>query len=117
MVEITILAHYEAVIRKRGWVHPIIVGALLLRAVNSDLGSGRLGGLPPEAPTDPDVRNSRLRLFGPRLCYVTFAICSSFVDTVMEPDVSAIFPSNVPVCRCPLPSAGSLGLVPPLHRY
>jgi hypothetical protein len=24
MVEITILAHHEAVFRKRGWVHPII---------------------------------------------------------------------------------------------
>jgi hypothetical protein len=28
-------------------------------------------GLLPEAPTDPDVRNSRIRLFGPRLRYVT----------------------------------------------
>jgi hypothetical protein len=35
----------------------------------------------------------------------------------MEPDVSAIFPSNVPVFRCSLPSTGSLGLVPPLLRY
>src|SRR5260370_42347387 len=35
----------------------------------------------------------------------------------MEPDVSAIFPSNVPVFRCSLPSMGSLGLVPPLLRY
>ena len=35
----------------------------------------------------------------------------------MEPDVSAIFPSNGSVFRCPLPSTGSLGLVPPLHRY
>ena len=25
----------------------------------------------PEAPTDPDMRISRIRLFGPRLCYVT----------------------------------------------
>ena len=32
-------------------------------------------------------------------------------------DVSAIFPSNVPVFRCSLPSTGSLGLVPPLPRY
>ena len=47
----------------------------------------------------------------------SFAIRSSFVDTVMEPDVSAIFPSNVPVFRCSLPSTGSLGLVPPLLRY
>ena len=35
----------------------------------------------------------------------------------MEPDVSAIFPSNVSVFRCSLPSTGSLGLVPPLLRY
>jgi hypothetical protein len=28
-------------------------------------------GLLPEAPTDPDVRNSRIRLFGSRLRYVT----------------------------------------------
>ena len=28
-------------------------------------------GLLPEAPTDPDVRISRIRLFGPRFCYVT----------------------------------------------
>src|SRR5260370_21953771 len=34
----------------------------------------------------------------------------------MEPDVSAIFTSNVPVFRCSLPSMGSLGLVPPLLR-
>ena len=31
-------------------------------------------------------------------------------------DVSAIFPSNVPVFRCSLSSTGSLGLVPPLPR-
>jgi hypothetical protein len=47
----------------------------------------------------------------------SFAIRSSFVDTVVELDVSAIFPSNVPVSRCSLPSAGSLGSVPPLLRY
>jgi hypothetical protein len=44
-------------------------------------------------------------------------VLSGFVDTVMEPGVSAIFPSNVPVFRCPLSSTGSLGLVPPLRRY
>src|ERR1700693_4931464 len=47
----------------------------------------------------------------------SFAIRPSFVDTVVEPDVSAIFPSNVPAFRCLLPSTGSLGLVPPLLRY
>jgi hypothetical protein len=30
-------------------------------------------GLLPEAPTDPDVRISRIRLFGPRLHYATGA--------------------------------------------
>jgi len=30
-------------------------------------------GLLPEAPTDPDVRNYRIRLFSPRLRYVTWA--------------------------------------------
>src|ERR1700694_4841820 len=47
----------------------------------------------------------------------SFAIRPSVVDTVVEPDVSAIFPSNVPAFRCLLPSTGSLGLVPPLLRY
>ena len=47
----------------------------------------------------------------------SFAIRLSFVDTVVELDVSAIFPSNVPVSRCFLPSTGSLGSVPPLRRY
>src|SRR6266851_7190362 len=47
----------------------------------------------------------------------SFAIRSSFVDTVVELDVSAIFPSNVPASRCSLPSTGSLGLVPPLRQY
>jgi hypothetical protein len=30
-----------------------------------------VGELLAEAPTDPDVRISRVRLFGSRLCYVT----------------------------------------------
>ena len=34
-------------------------------------GVGSPRGLLPEAPTDPDVRISRIRLFGPRLRYVT----------------------------------------------
>jgi hypothetical protein len=33
--------------------------------------SGRLGGLLPEAPTDPDMQVSRIRLFGRRFRYVT----------------------------------------------
>ena len=35
------------------------------------MGVGSPRGLRPEAPTDPDVRISRIRLFGPRLRYVT----------------------------------------------
>jgi hypothetical protein len=35
----------------------------------AEVGSPR--ELLPEAPTDPDVRNSRIRLFGSRLRYVT----------------------------------------------
>jgi hypothetical protein len=34
-----------------------------------------------------------------------------------EPDVSFIFPSNGSMIRCPRPSTGSLGKVPPLRRY
>src|ERR1700682_3079751 len=34
-------------------------------------GVGSPRELHPEAPTDPDVRISRIRLFGSRLCYVT----------------------------------------------
>jgi hypothetical protein len=29
------------------------------------------GDCAPETPTDPDVQNYRIRLFGSRLCYVT----------------------------------------------
>ena len=35
--------------------------------------SGRFGDRSPEAPTDPDVRNYRIRLFSARLRYVTGA--------------------------------------------
>jgi len=35
--------------------------------------SGRPGGLPSEAPTDPDVQISRIRLFGPRFRYAMVA--------------------------------------------
>src|SRR5882724_3683670 len=50
-------------------------------------------------------------------CLASFAIRSSFVQTVVEPDVSSIFPSSGSVSRHPLPSTGSLGSVPPLRRY
>jgi hypothetical protein len=55
-----------------GTLEVAVVGALLLFAVDRNLGVGSpRGDCSPEAPTDPDVRNSRIRLFGPRLCYVT----------------------------------------------
>jgi hypothetical protein len=38
-----------------------------------EMWSGRLGESIPEAPTDPDVRNYRIRLFSTRLRYVTGA--------------------------------------------
>jgi Transposase, Mutator family len=50
-----------------------------------------------------------LRLDDDRLC--------TLVMIGVEPNVPAIFPSNVPAFRCFLPSTGSLGLVPPLPRY
>ncbi len=53
----------------------------------------------------------------PGACLASFAIRSSFVQTVVEPDVSSIFPSSGSVSRHPLPSTGSLGSVPPLRRY
>src|SRR6266404_4797234 len=53
----------------------------------------------------------------PGACLASFAIRSSFVQTVVEPDVSSIFPSSGSVSRHPLPSTGSLGSVPPPRRY
>src|SRR5262249_43920117 len=45
--------------------HPLWTSAFSPRTVGSPRGSL------PEAPTEPDVRNYRIRLFGARLCYVT----------------------------------------------
>jgi hypothetical protein len=50
-------------------------------------------------------------------CLASSAIRCSFVETESELDVSGIFPSNGSVSRRLLPSAGSLGSVPPLHQY
>ncbi len=45
------------------------------------------------------------------------AIRCSLVETLSGPDVPCIFPSSGSVARLPSPSAGSLGVVPLLHRY
>jgi hypothetical protein len=42
------------------------------------------GDCSPEAPADPDVRNYRIRLFGPRLRYVTVAGMSGFGSGTLE---------------------------------
>jgi hypothetical protein len=51
------------------------------------------------------------------ICFASVAIRSSFVEMVMELDVSVIVPSIGSASRKLLPSTGSLGSVPPLHRY
>src|SRR5712664_2030118 len=85
----------------------------------------------PSTPTAPSLRVRRYASFSqsmsmcwasvvnaiPGACLASFAIRSSFVQTVVEPDVSSIFPSSGSVSRHPLPSTGSLGSVPPLRRY
>ena len=45
------------------------------------------------------------------------AIRCSLVETLAGLGVPCIFPSSGSVARLPSPSTGSLGLVPPLHRY
>jgi hypothetical protein len=47
----------------------------------------------------------------------SFAIRSSFVQTVSEPNVSIVVPFNGSMTRCLRPSTGFLGKVPPLPRY
>lgn len=49
--------------------------------------------------------------------HANFAIRFSFVQTVAELNVSIVVPFNGSMTRCSLPSAGSLGTVPPLPRY
>src|SRR5882724_8147046 len=85
----------------------------------------------PSTPTAPSLRVRRYASFSQSMsmcwasvvnaisgaCLASFAIRSSFVQTVVEPDVSSIFPSSGSVSRHPLPSTGSLGSVPPLRRY
>ena len=53
--------------------------AQLRRRSDGRRGRVALGSCPPRAPTDPDVRVSRIRLFGLRLCCVP-------VDAVDDPD-------------------------------
>ena len=56
----------------RPTLHRLAVAGLLF-----DLQSGRLGGnAAPEAPTDPDVRNSRIRLFVQRL-RCAYTLCTT----------------------------------------
>ena len=96
------------------------------------------GDCSPGAPTDPDVRISRIRLVESRVrCAGTFhrapvdeeapsgvrapfakpAIRSSLVEMFAELGVSFIVPSNGSVIRCRLRSTGSLGSVPRLRHY
>src|SRR5262252_5257116 len=53
----------------------------------------------------------------PRICFASFAIRSSFVETVPGVGVPAIVPPIGSVTRQLLPSTGSLGRLPPLRRY
>jgi hypothetical protein len=50
-------------------------------------------------------------------CLTRSAIRCCFVDTSTGSDAPAMFPSNGVMTRRPLLSAGSLGVVPPPHRY
>src|SRR5262250_2815255 len=52
--------------------------------------------------------------------FASSAICCSFVETLSRVCGLVIFSSSKLHCPAPLmslPSTGSLGLVPPLHRY
>ena len=71
------------------------------------------GDRSPPAPTDPDLRISRIRLFEQRVRYTLLAIRSNFVETCLEFEVSIIFPPHGSTTRHPLPSAGSLGQAVP----
>ena len=71
------------------------------------------GGFPPEAPTDPDGRNSRIRLLRsglrdqPNVCFARVAIRCRFVDMLPSFEALALFPANGSLIRHPLPSTGS----------
>jgi hypothetical protein len=76
------------------------------------MGRGRVapGGFPPGAPTDPDVRDSRIRLLASRLRYTMapkVAIRCCFVDTLSGLDVLGMFHSSGSMMRHPLPFTGS----------
>jgi hypothetical protein len=72
---------------------------------SSNHGFAACQSTPPAAERIPSVRFARA------------AIHSSFVQTISEPNVSIVVPFNGSMTRCSLPSAGSLGTVPPLPRY
>ena len=70
------------------------------------------GGFPPRAPTDPYVRDYRIRLLGSWTRCPCFATWWSFVEMVVEPDVSFIVPSTSSMLRPRLPSTGPSGQFP-----
>jgi hypothetical protein len=57
-------------------IHLDVIGILLAEHAQQPLdGSGRVvsGDCSPETPTEPDMQIFRIRLFGPRFRYATFA--------------------------------------------
>ena len=69
---------------------------------------GRAGGYPPGPPTDPYVRNSRIRFLKQSSCYPRAAPWRAVVR-VGERDVSPLSPASGCSARRRLPSRGSLG--------
>ena len=53
----------------------------------------------------------------PKACLASSAIRCRDVETGPNLGVLAVFPSNGATCRCPLPSTGLVGSIPPLRRY
>ena len=52
------------------------------------------GDCSPEAPTDPDVRIFRIRLFGPRLRYVTGEERCAVAETDNAPATDSLSPTS-----------------------
>ena len=53
----------------------------------------------------------------PKACLASSAIRCRDVETGPNLGVLAVFPSTGATCRCPLPSTGLVGSIPPLRRY
>src|SRR5438128_7000035 len=74
---------------------------------------GRAGGYPPGPPTDPDVRNARIRFLKQSGCCPRKVSCSTVhwlsVIRVGELKVSPLSPASGCSARRRLPSRGSLG--------